>query len=122
MTSWHLNIWQVKIWLSQEQKELSKLNKKILVLKTLYFRHTKQTSKNIVGTNFKACARYFSFFSPNDSSSEPNEPNKYQTDIYIYIYIYIYSTRHFFNNSDISNLTNLGPLVLKVSLYIYIYM
>ena len=27
MTSWHLNIWKVKIWLSQERKELSKWNK-----------------------------------------------------------------------------------------------
>ena len=28
MTSWHLNIWKVKIWLSQERKELLKWNKK----------------------------------------------------------------------------------------------
>ena len=28
ITSWHLNIWKVKIWLSQERKELSKWNKK----------------------------------------------------------------------------------------------
>ena len=28
MTTWHLNIWKVKIWLSQEWKELSKWNKK----------------------------------------------------------------------------------------------
>ena len=28
MTSWHLNIWKIKIWLSQERKELSKWNKK----------------------------------------------------------------------------------------------
>ena len=28
MTSWHLNIWKLKIWLSQERKELSKWNKK----------------------------------------------------------------------------------------------
>ena len=27
MTSLHFNIWKVKIWLSQEQKELSKWNK-----------------------------------------------------------------------------------------------
>ena len=34
-----------------------------LVLKGLYFRHTKQTSKNIADTTFKACVcRYFSFF------------------------------------------------------------
>ena len=26
--SWHLNIWKVKVWLSQEQKDLSKWNKK----------------------------------------------------------------------------------------------
>ena len=26
--SWYLNIWKVKVWLSQEQKELSKWNKK----------------------------------------------------------------------------------------------
>ena len=28
MTSWHLNTWKVKMWLSQERKELSRLNKK----------------------------------------------------------------------------------------------
>ena len=32
MTSWLLNIWNVKIWLSQEQKEFSKWNKKHLPL------------------------------------------------------------------------------------------
>ena len=62
MTSWNLNIWKAKIWLSQEQKELLKLNKKdFLVLKALYFRQTKQTSKNIANTTFKSCVRYFLF-------------------------------------------------------------
>ena len=28
LTSWHLNIWKVKIWLSQDWKELSKWSKK----------------------------------------------------------------------------------------------
>ena len=28
MTSWHLHIWKIKNWLSQERKELSKWNKK----------------------------------------------------------------------------------------------
>ena len=32
MTSWHLNIWKIKIWLSQEWKELSKWNEKHLSL------------------------------------------------------------------------------------------
>ena len=32
MTSWHLNIWKVKIWLSWEQEELSKWNKKRFAL------------------------------------------------------------------------------------------
>ena len=66
MASWQLNIWKVKIWLSQEQKEFSKLNKKnFLLLKALYFRHTKETSKNVAETAFKACVRYLfiiSFF------------------------------------------------------------
>ena len=58
-----MNIWKVKIWLSQAQKEVSKLNQKnFLVLKVLYFRHEKQTSKNIADTTFKAFAFYFSFF------------------------------------------------------------
>ena len=57
-------------WLSQEQKELLKLNKKIfLVLKELNCRYTKQTSKNIAGTTFKACVCYFSLFLPNGSPS-----------------------------------------------------
>ena len=62
MASWQLNIWKVKIWLSQQQKEFSKLNKNIfLLLKALYFRHTKETSKNVAETAFKACVRYFFF-------------------------------------------------------------
>ena len=32
MKSWHLNIWEVKIWLSHERKKLSKWNKKTLFL------------------------------------------------------------------------------------------
>ena len=54
MTSWHLNIWKVKIWLSSEREELSKQNKKTLSLvsKVLSFRHPKQTSKNVVDTTF----------------------------------------------------------------------
>ena len=45
-----------QIWLSQEQKELSKWNKEtsFLVPKVLPFRHTKQTSKNVAGTTFKS--------------------------------------------------------------------
>ena len=58
MTSWHLNIWKVKIWLSHEQEELLKLNKFFfLVLKALYFSNTKQIFKN-----FKGCVRFFHFF------------------------------------------------------------
>ena len=45
ITSWYLNVWKVKTWLSQEKKSFD----------------------NIADTTFKACVRYFSFFSPNDS-------------------------------------------------------
>ena len=50
-----MNTWKVKIWLSQEQKEFSKWNKKtfFLVSQVLCFRHTKQTRKNIMDTTFK---------------------------------------------------------------------
>ena len=50
MKSYHLNTWKVKIWLSQEQKELSKWNKKtfLLVSQVLSFRYSKQTSNNVV--------------------------------------------------------------------------
>ena len=50
-----MNIWKVKIWLSQERKELSKWNKKIffLVSQVLTFRQTKQTIKNVADTAFK---------------------------------------------------------------------
>ena len=64
-TPWHLNIWKVKILLSQEGNKKnfrSKILKKILALKALYNRHRKQTSKNIVDTTFKGCVRYFYFF------------------------------------------------------------
>ena len=55
MTSWHLNIWKFKIWLSQERNELSKWNKKtfFLVSQVLSFRQTIQTSKNVADTTFK---------------------------------------------------------------------
>ena len=53
MTSWRLNIWKLKIWLSQERKELSKWNKKHSYLFHNYsFRHTKLTSKNVADTTF----------------------------------------------------------------------
>ena len=55
MTSWHLNTWKVKIWLSQEWKELSKWSFLFFqVSQVLSFRHTKQTSKNVADTAFKA--------------------------------------------------------------------
>ena len=44
MTSWYLNIKNIKSWLSQEREELSKWNN----------RHTKQTSKNVANATFKA--------------------------------------------------------------------
>ena len=54
-----------QIWLSQEQKELSKLNKKhFLVLKALYFRHTKQTSRNIADITFKLVFIFFIKWQP----------------------------------------------------------
>ena len=55
MTSWHLNIWKFKIWLSQEQKELLKWNKKHFSLfhKCSFLDIKKQTSKNLADTTFK---------------------------------------------------------------------
>ena len=50
MTSWHLNIWKSKIWLSQEQNQLSKWNKKHFSL--FHKWHTIQTSKNVADTTF----------------------------------------------------------------------
>ena len=53
MTSWHLNIWKVKISLSEERKELSKWSKKLfLVSQLLFVRLTKQTSKNLMDATF----------------------------------------------------------------------
>ena len=54
MTSWHLNIWKVKVWLPQERKELLKWNKNYfsLFLKCS-FRNTKQTRENVAETAFK---------------------------------------------------------------------
>ena len=68
MTSWHLfhawafddvmklNIWKViyKSWLSQEQKELSKWNKKhFFLFHTCSLLDIKQTSKNVADTTVK---------------------------------------------------------------------
>ena len=49
MTSWHLDIWKVKIWLSQDRKDLLKWNKAHFYL---VFRHKKQTSKNLEDQTF----------------------------------------------------------------------
>ena len=58
MTSWHVNIWKVKIWLSQEQKELSKWKRKVFLFsKVLSSKHTKQTSKNVVEINTQEIIR-----------------------------------------------------------------
>ena len=55
MTSWDLNIWTFKIWLSLERKKLSKWNKEhfFLVSQVLSLRYTKQTSKNVADKTFK---------------------------------------------------------------------
>ena len=57
MTSWHLNIRNFKILLSQEQKELSKWNKTTFsfVSQMLSFRCTKQTRKNEADTTLNHC-------------------------------------------------------------------
>ena len=41
-----MNIWKIKIWLSQEQKEPLRWNKK-------HFRHKKQSSKKVADTTYK---------------------------------------------------------------------
>ena len=53
--SWHLNIWKVKIWLSQKRKELSRWNKKqsFLFHKCSLLGIKKQTSKKVADTTFK---------------------------------------------------------------------
>ena len=62
MKSWHLNIWKVKIWLSQEQKELLDWNKKqfflfqkcsLLEITSKINIIAKQNSKNVTFTTFK---------------------------------------------------------------------
>ena len=56
MTPWHMNIWKVKIWLSQEQKELLKWKSQTfyLVSQVLSFKFTKQASKIIADTTFNS--------------------------------------------------------------------
>ena len=63
MTSWHLNIWKVKKIISRKKQPAFKvkLQKHFLVLKALYFRYTKQTSKNIANT-LKLASAIFHFF------------------------------------------------------------
>ena len=51
MMSWHLNVWKVKIWLSQKQKELSKWSKKHVSL------FHKSSLLNVADTTFNI---YFS--------------------------------------------------------------
>ena len=62
MTSWHLNTWKFKTWLSQEQKELLVLKieeilkwrkKTYFVSQVLSFRKMKQPSKKVEKTTFK---------------------------------------------------------------------
>ena len=48
MTSWHLNIWKVQIWLSHERKELWKWNgKHLLASEVLFLKLTKETRKPV---------------------------------------------------------------------------
>ena len=55
MTSWHLNVCKIKIWLSQERKELSKWNKNYF---SLFYRCSlldiQNTSKKVADTTFKS--------------------------------------------------------------------
>ena len=47
-TSWHLNIWNFKIWSSR-----SEIKTFFLVSQVLSFMHTKENSKNVAETTFK---------------------------------------------------------------------
>ena len=63
MTSKNLNIWKVKICLSQERKKLPKWNKHFFIVPQGHSsRHKKQTNKNVVDTTLKACVCCFLFF------------------------------------------------------------
>ena len=55
VTSWHLNTWKVKIWLSQDWKVLLKWNEKyISLLYKCSFTELKiRLTKNVVNTTFK---------------------------------------------------------------------
>ena len=54
MTSWHLNIWKVEIWLPQEGKELSKWNKKYFpFFHNCSLLDIKQNGKNKADTTLK---------------------------------------------------------------------
>ena len=58
--------WRHDIWISEKLKSDYLKNKKSFrVLKALSFRHTKQTSKNVMDTTFKDFVCYFSYFFTN---------------------------------------------------------
>ena len=67
MTPLHLNIWKVKIWFSQEGKELSKWNKKYF---SLFHKcsplHLQKNSKNVAEISFIEAINFFymTVFSP----------------------------------------------------------
>ena len=56
--SWHLNIWKVKIWLSQEWEKLSKWNKKKISLFHKCPHSDLQNKLPKCNTNFKYVARW----------------------------------------------------------------
>ena len=120
MTSWHLNIWKVKIWLSQKRKELSKWNKKHFSLfQKCSLLDKKQTGKNVADLTFKwgylfgefqllSCIPinieipflHITYYYFSSWLSEGKFPGNLfhkilpfetiNSSIYIYIYIYIY--------------------------------
>ena len=102
MVSWHLNIWKVKIWLSQQRKELLKWNKKLfpLFLKCS-FRNTKQTSKNVANTTFQH---------KEIINLEENETD-FQKDKFIVDIIFVILLKNYLFQKT---------LVLKIKLQIYV--
>ena len=87
----NLNTWKVKIWLSQEQKELPKSNKKhfSLLHKCSILDAKKQTSKNVADTTFKDRKRehYIYLFRVNNEKTRTvgemcsKSPIKTQNDV-----------------------------------------
>ena len=81
MTSWHINIWKVEIWFSEEQKELSKWNQKHFTEGTgVFLWILRNSSEHLFSQNTSDSCFWFYLNSPVLSFRITKQTSKYVAD------------------------------------------